>query len=76
MTQLCSSSSRFSVASGRDGELSTGSGTVALGDGEAGVSGCLVEEGEGVSGSSLEEMEIQPARLNNIAIAAMILSNP
>jgi hypothetical protein len=48
---------------------------VVIGDGEAGVSGCLVEEGEGVSGSSLEEMEIQPARLNNIAIAAMILSN-
>jgi hypothetical protein len=64
MTQLSSSSSRFAVDSGKDGELI---------DGDVGVSGCPDDEDSGILGCSVEEMEIQPARLNKIATAATVL---
>jgi hypothetical protein len=64
MTQLSSSSSRFAVDSGKDGELI---------DGDAGVSGCPDDEDSGVLGCSVEDIEIQPARLNKIATAATVL---
>ncbi len=63
MAQLSSSSSRFSVSSGKDGdgELDVATGdTLSTGDGGEGVSG-----GFGAS----EEMEIQPVKLSAIAIA-------
>ncbi len=59
----------MAVDSGKDGELVTdgtvATGDVATGDGESGVCGC-----------SEVEMEIQPVRLNSIAVRVALLTKP
>ena len=72
MTQLCSSSSRFAVDSGKEGEL-VDDDTVAFRDGDADASGCPADEDSGVLGWSVEDLEIQPARLIKTAIAVTAL---